>query len=78
MFVWTCAYNEACRQRGDRFERSLDTISRKVSHVADVMQSFANSILVSKGSYLQFSATGHGGRWEDADAEIMTIGLQHL
>lgn len=47
-FVWTCAHNEACRQSRDRFARSLDTISRKMSHVADVMHRFANTILVPK------------------------------
>jgi hypothetical protein len=48
MFLWTCAHNEPSRQIEDWFERSLGTISSKVSHVADVMKSFADSILVLK------------------------------
>jgi hypothetical protein len=48
MFLWTCAHNEPYRQVEDWFERSLGTINSKVSHVAAVMKSFADSILVLK------------------------------
>ena len=44
--MWTCAHNGATRRRRDRLERSLDTVSRKVTHVADVMCRWADSILV--------------------------------
>jgi hypothetical protein len=44
--VWTCAHNSAIRRSRDRFERSLDIVSRKVTHVAEVMCRWANTILV--------------------------------
>jgi hypothetical protein len=47
-FVWACASQQACRQIKDRFERSLDTICRKMSEVADVMFSFAETIIAPK------------------------------
>lgn len=37
LFIWTCAHGSAVRESQDRFERSLDTISRYVTAVADVM-----------------------------------------
>jgi hypothetical protein len=48
MFVWACASRQACRQIKDRFERSLDTICRKMSEVVDVMFSFAETIIAPK------------------------------
>jgi hypothetical protein len=48
MFVWTCTHNEPYRQIEDKFHKALGTISTKVSHVADVMMSFADTILVPK------------------------------
>ena len=46
LYVWTCAHNSATRRSRDRFERSLDTVNRKVTHVAKVMCRWADSILV--------------------------------
>ena len=46
LYVWTCAHNGAARRSRDRFERSLDTISRKVTHVAEIVSRWADSILV--------------------------------
>jgi len=58
--VWTCAHNEAARRSGDRFEWSLDTISRNVTHVAWIISRWADSILVPidrsyAGVHAQFS-----------------------
>ena len=36
MYVWTCAHQSASRECKDRFERSLDTVSRKVTALAEV------------------------------------------
>ena len=44
--MWTCAHNEAARRSRDRFERSLDTVSRKVTHVIEIISRWADSILV--------------------------------
>ena len=44
--MWTCAHNQATRRCKDRFERSLDTVSRKMSHVTKVMCRWAHSVLV--------------------------------
>lgn len=38
MYLWTCGHRGATREGRDRFVRSLDTISRKVTHVTKVMQ----------------------------------------
>jgi len=46
LYVWTCAHNGAARRSRDRFERSLDTVSRKVTHVAEIVSRWADSILV--------------------------------
>ncbi|XP_066324607.1 uncharacterized protein [Miscanthus floridulus] len=46
LYVWTCAHNEAARRSRDRFERSLDTVSRKLTHVAEVICRWVDSILV--------------------------------
>lgn len=46
MYVRTCAHHGATREGRDRFVRSLDTISRKVTHVAEVMQRWADTIIV--------------------------------
>lgn len=48
MFVWACATQQASCQIRDRFERSLDTVSRKMAHVADVMFSFAQTVIAPK------------------------------
>jgi hypothetical protein len=34
MFLWACGTQQATHQIRDNFERSLDTISRKMVHVA--------------------------------------------
>ena len=46
MFVWTCAQRGARRRCKDRFERSIDTISRKMTEVVAVFSSFADTIIV--------------------------------
>jgi hypothetical protein len=48
--LWTCAHNLGVRRSRDRFERSLDTVSRKVSHVAEVMSRWSDYILVPSDS----------------------------
>jgi hypothetical protein len=48
MFIWACGTQQATRQIGDRFGRSLDTISRKIGMVADAMFSFAQTIICPK------------------------------
>ena len=45
--MWSCAHNLATRRSSDRFERSLDTVSRKISHVAEVMCRWTHYVLVS-------------------------------
>jgi hypothetical protein len=45
LFVWTCATNASIRVAEDRFERSGDTLSRKMTEVAEVVASFANSVI---------------------------------
>ena len=44
--MWTCAHNQTTRRSWDRFKRSLDTVSRKMSHVAEVMCRWAHYVLV--------------------------------
>jgi len=46
MYIWTCAHQSASRECKDRFERSLDTVSRKLTSVAEVMFRWANTVLV--------------------------------
>jgi hypothetical protein len=46
IYVWTCAHHSAARQCKYRFERSLDTVSRKVTKIANVMFKWAQTILV--------------------------------
>ena len=46
MYIWTCAHQSASRECKDRFERSLDTVSRKITVVAEVMYRWANTVLV--------------------------------
>ena len=46
IYVCTCAHNQAFRRSRDRFKRSLDTISRKVAHVTEVICKWADAILV--------------------------------
>ncbi|TVT98220.1 hypothetical protein EJB05_56499, partial [Eragrostis curvula] len=48
MFVWACATRQSCRGIMDTFKRSLDTISRKMAHVADVMLRFAQKVIRPK------------------------------
>ena len=48
--MWTCVHNQAFRRSRNRFERSLDTVSRKVSHVAEVIYRWADYILVPADS----------------------------
>ena len=56
--MWTCAHNQAFRRSKDRFEWSLDTVSRKVSHVVEVICRWANYILVLADS------TYAGVKWQ--------------
>ena len=58
LYVWTCAHNGATRRSRDRFERSLDTVSRKVSHVAEVICRWADYIPVPANS------TYAGVKWQ--------------
>ena len=37
MYIWTCAHQSACKECKDRFERSLDTVSRKIIVVKEVI-----------------------------------------
>ena len=46
MYIWTCAHQSASRECKDRFERSLDTVSRKITVVAEVMYRWADTVLV--------------------------------
>ncbi|TVU08547.1 hypothetical protein EJB05_41956, partial [Eragrostis curvula] len=48
MFVWACATRQSCRGILDTFRRSLDTIHRKMAHVADVMLNFAQRVICPK------------------------------
>ena len=48
MFLWACGTQQATCQIRDRFERSLDTISRKMATVADAMYGFAQTIICPK------------------------------
>ncbi|WVZ86098.1 hypothetical protein U9M48_032934 [Paspalum notatum var. saurae] len=48
MFLWACATKQCNRQIKDRFQRSLETISRKMGHVTDVMFSFAQTVVAPK------------------------------
>ena len=58
--MWTCAHNRAARRSRDRFEQSLDTVSRKVTHVVKIISRWTYSILVPidssyAGVHAQFS-----------------------
>ncbi|CAD6334595.1 unnamed protein product [Miscanthus lutarioriparius] len=46
MYIWTCAHQSASRECKHRFERSLDTVSRKLTAVAEVMYRWAKTVLV--------------------------------
>ena len=46
MYIWTCAHQSASRECKDRFERSLDTVSRKLTSVAEVMFRWANTVRI--------------------------------
>jgi hypothetical protein len=48
MFLWACGTQQATRQIRDRFERSLDTIHRKMAMVADALYSFAQTTICPK------------------------------
>jgi hypothetical protein len=48
MFLWACGTQQATRQIRDRFERSLDTIHRKMAMVADALYGFAQTIKCPK------------------------------
>ena len=48
MFLWACGTQHATRQIRDKFERSLDTIHRKMAMVADALYSFAQTIICPK------------------------------
>jgi hypothetical protein len=46
IFIWTCGHDAAVREAKDRFERSLDTISRKCSLMSQIMNTWSNTIIV--------------------------------
>ncbi|XP_039782143.1 putative nuclease HARBI1 isoform X1 [Panicum virgatum] len=46
LYIWTCAHGAGVRECRDRFERSLDTISRKTSKLAEIMFRWAQTVLV--------------------------------
>lgn len=46
IYLWTCAHSLAVRRSKDRFERSLDTVSKKITHVSEVMSRWADYIFV--------------------------------
>jgi hypothetical protein len=46
IFIWTCGHGAAVREAKDRFERSLDTISRKCSLLSQIMHTWSNTIIV--------------------------------
>jgi hypothetical protein len=46
MYVWTCAHHSVARECKYRFEWSLNTVSRKITAVANVMYKWAHTILV--------------------------------
>lgn len=48
MFLWACATHQPTRQIRVRFDRSLDTISRKMAEVTDAVFSFAQTIIGPK------------------------------
>jgi hypothetical protein len=48
MFLWACGIQQATHQIRHSFERSLDTISRKMTHVADAMYGFAQTNICPK------------------------------
>jgi hypothetical protein len=48
MFLWACGTQHTTHQIRDRFERSLDTISRKMAHMADVIYGFAQTNICPK------------------------------
>jgi hypothetical protein len=48
MFLWACGTQQATRQIRNRFESSLDTISRKMAMVADATYGFAQTIIYPK------------------------------
>jgi hypothetical protein len=48
MFLWACGSQQVTRQIRDMFERSLNTISRKMTHVADDIYGFAQTNMCPK------------------------------
>jgi hypothetical protein len=48
MFLWPCGAQQATHQIRHMFERSLDTISRKMAHVVDAMYGFPQSNICPK------------------------------
>jgi hypothetical protein len=48
MFLWACGTQQATCQIRDRFERSLDTISRKMAMVADAMYGLHKPLYVQR------------------------------
>jgi hypothetical protein len=45
MFLWACGTGQSFRNIKDRFDRSFDTISRKMGHVLNCMFSFAQVVV---------------------------------
>ena len=43
LYIWTCAHGSGVRECRDRFERSLDKISRKTSKVEEIMFRWAQT-----------------------------------
>ena len=48
MFVWICACRQPYRQVRERFDRSLDTASRKMGHIANCLFSLAQYVICPK------------------------------
>lgn len=48
MFLWACGTGQSFRQIRQQFDRSFDTISRKMSQVLDSMFSFAHTVIAPK------------------------------
>ena len=48
MCLWACGTQQVTCQIRDKFERSLDTISRKMAHVVNSMYGFAQTNICPK------------------------------
>ncbi|WVZ99148.1 hypothetical protein U9M48_044488 [Paspalum notatum var. saurae] len=48
MFLWACATGQPLRQIKDRFDRSLETVTRKMGEVAEAMIRFSHTVITPK------------------------------